>query len=131
MFLTGTRLRAIKALHTAAWAVFAGAIVALPVAAWRGAFHVAFGLIGLISVELVILAANGGRCPLTAVCRPTHDRTAAKLRYLSAGVARAVEQDDLRGDSRRWTAGHRGSLAAEDPRVTRDTWGDANRVLRS
>jgi ABC-type uncharacterized transport system permease subunit len=64
---TRSRLHAIKVLHTAAWAVFASAIVALPVAAWRGAFHVAFGLIGLTSVELVILAVNRGRCPLTAV----------------------------------------------------------------
>ena len=42
MFQTPTRLRAIKVLHTAVWAVFAGAIVALPVVAWRGVFHVAF-----------------------------------------------------------------------------------------
>jgi hypothetical protein len=75
MFRTGARLHAIKALHTAVWGVFGSAIVALPVAAWRGAFHVAFGLIGLISIELVILGANGGRCPLTAVAaRHTTER---------------------------------------------------------
>ena len=75
MFRAGTMLRAIKIIHTTAWAVFASAIVALPVAAWRGAFHVAFGLIGLISIELVILGANGGRCPLTAVAaRHTTER---------------------------------------------------------
>jgi len=67
MFCTGTRLQAIKVLHTAAWTVFASAIVALPVAAWRGEFHVAVRLIALISLELMVLAANRGRCPLTAV----------------------------------------------------------------
>ena len=82
-------LHAIKVLHTAAWAVFASAIVALPVAAWRGAFHVAFGLIGLISVELVILAANRGRCPLTAVAaRHTTERQANFDIYLPVWLAR-------------------------------------------
>lgn len=75
MFHTGTTLHAIKVLHTAVWAVFASAIVALPVAASRGAFHVVFGLIGLISIELVILAANRGSCPLTVVgARRTTER---------------------------------------------------------
>ena len=58
MFRTATRLRAIKLLHTAAWAVFASAIVTLPVAAWHGAFHIAFGLMGFISIELVILLTS-------------------------------------------------------------------------
>jgi hypothetical protein len=89
MFRAGTTLHAIKVLHTAAWAVFASAIVALPVAAWRGAFHVAFGLIGLVSVELVILAVNGGSCPLTAVAaRHTAERQPNFDIYLPVWLAR-------------------------------------------
>lgn len=69
--------------------MFASAIVALPVAAWRGAFHVAFGLIGLISVELVILATNRGRCPLTAVAaRHTTERQPNFDIYLPVWLAR-------------------------------------------
>ena len=89
MFRTGTALHAIKVLHTAAWAVFASAIVALPIVAWRGAFHVAFGLIGLISIELVILAVYQGSCPLTAVAaRYTTERQPNFDIYLPAWLAR-------------------------------------------
>ena len=36
-----TRLLAIKLLHTAVWAVFASAVLAIPVAAWCGAHGLA------------------------------------------------------------------------------------------
>jgi hypothetical protein len=89
MFRAGTTLHAIKVLHTAVWAVFASAIVALPVAAWRGAFHVAFGLIGLISVELAILAVNRGTCPLTRIAgRHTAERQPNFDIYLPVWLAR-------------------------------------------
>src|SRR5687768_16701807 len=88
MFCTG-RLQAIKVLHTAAWTVFASAIVALPVAAWRGEFHVAVRLIALISLELMVLAANRGRCPLTAVAaRHTTERQPNFDIYLPVWLAR-------------------------------------------
>jgi hypothetical protein len=86
---TDTTLHAIKVLHTIAWAVFASAILALPVAAWRGAFHVAFGLIALVSVELVVLAVNDGSCPLTAVAaRYTTERQPNFDIYLPVWLAR-------------------------------------------
>jgi ABC-type uncharacterized transport system permease subunit len=89
MFRTNTTLHAIKVLHTVAWAVFASAILALPVVAWRGAFHAAFGLIGLISIELAVLAANHGNCPLTAVAaRHTSERQPNFDIYLPAWLAR-------------------------------------------
>lgn len=89
MFRPGTTLHAINALHTAAWAVFASAIVALPEAAWRDAFHVAAGMIGLVCIELAILAVNRGRCPLTAVAaRHTADRRPNFDIYLPVWLAR-------------------------------------------
>jgi hypothetical protein len=58
-------LTAIKGLHTAVWLVFASCIVAIPVAAARGAFGWAAGLSGAVGLECAVLAANGMRCPLT------------------------------------------------------------------
>ncbi len=58
-------LRAIKALHTAVWALMAGSILVIPFAAWLGAFQWAAALSGLVLLECMILAINGGRCPLT------------------------------------------------------------------
>ena len=89
MYRTVTTLHVIKVLHTVAWALFASAIVALPVAAWRSAFHVAFGLIGLISIELATLAAHHGNCPLTAVAaRYTSERQPNFDIYLPVWLAR-------------------------------------------
>lgn len=68
-------LRAVKIVHTLAWSVFAGCILALPVAALLGRFRIAMILIGVVLVEVVVLMANGFRCPLTAVAaRYTSDR---------------------------------------------------------
>ena len=68
-------LRAVKALHTAVWAFFAGSIVAIPVCAWVRSFGAAFTLIGVVFLEVVILVGNGMRCPLTGVAaRYTVDR---------------------------------------------------------
>ncbi len=62
-----TRLRVVKAIHTLVWAVFAGAIVAIPVFAAAGDLALAWGLIGFVLLEVAVLLANGMRCPLTAV----------------------------------------------------------------
>lgn len=68
-------LRLVKGAHTAAWAVFAGSILALPAAAVAGQFRVAVGLIALVSVEVLVLVVNGWRCPLTGIAaRYTDDR---------------------------------------------------------
>jgi uncharacterized membrane protein len=82
-------LRAIKIVHTLAWALFAGCIVALPVAAYFRAFPLAALLIAIVLVEVVILVANRLRCPLTAVAaRYTSDRRANFDIYLPLWVAR-------------------------------------------
>jgi hypothetical protein len=59
------KLRQIKLLHTAIWAVMAASILALPWLGWFGKFRWAFGLTLLIIGECLVLAFNGGRCPLT------------------------------------------------------------------
>jgi hypothetical protein len=58
-------ITAIKLLHTAIWAFFAGCILALPVAGLMHRFDWAVILTVLILVECGVLALNGGRCPLT------------------------------------------------------------------
>jgi hypothetical protein len=70
-----TSLRTVKTIHTLAWAVFAGCIVALPYVAWRGDFRLATLLIGIVTVEVAVLVVNRMRCPLTGVAaRFTDDR---------------------------------------------------------
>ena len=72
---TEDRLRAIKSLHTVIWAFLAGCVLAIPLVAWRGHFGVVLGLIALVALEVAVLAANGGSCPLTAIAgRYTRDR---------------------------------------------------------
>jgi hypothetical protein len=69
-------LVAIKVLHTAIWAFFAGCIVALPVAAWLGRFRLATVLTALILMECFVLAVNCWRCPLTDLAEKyTADRS--------------------------------------------------------
>jgi hypothetical protein len=75
MFAAETALRLIKTAHTAVWAVFAGAILAIPILAWRGWWLATAILIGFVLVECLVLVANRMRCPLTDVaCRYTADR---------------------------------------------------------
>lgn len=82
-------LRAIKIAHTLAWALFAGCILALPVAAYFRSFQIALLLIAIVLVEVAILFANGFRCPLTAVAaRYTSDRRANFDIYLPLWIAR-------------------------------------------
>ncbi len=58
-------LAAIKLLHTVIWALLAGSIVALPVAGVLRRFRWAATITVVILLECGVLAANGGRCPLT------------------------------------------------------------------
>ncbi len=68
-------LRAVKAAHTFAWAFFAGCILALPFFSWRGAHGVAAWLAAIVLAEVLVLAADGWVCPLTAVAgRYTQER---------------------------------------------------------
>ena len=82
-------LRAVKIVHTLAWAVFAGCIVALPVAAYLEHFQLAAFLIAIVLVEVIVLLANHFRCPLTDIAaRYTSDRSANFDIYLPLWIAR-------------------------------------------
>jgi hypothetical protein len=83
------KLRIIKCLHTLVWAVFAGSIIAIPAFAYNGQLSVAWILIGLVFIEVVVLAANRMRCPLTDVAgRYTKDRQDNFDIYLPLWLAR-------------------------------------------
>jgi hypothetical protein len=83
------RLKQIKLLHTVIWAIMAACIVALPWAAWFAQFRWALGLTLLVLGECVVLAVNGGRCPLTdAAARYTEERAANFDIYLPLWLAR-------------------------------------------
>jgi hypothetical protein len=87
------RLRVIKGVHTVVWAVFAGSILAIPVAVHRGNLPLAWGLIGFVFLEVTVLVANGMRCPLTDVAaRHTADRRDNFDIYLPAWLARNNKQ---------------------------------------
>ena len=82
-------LRAVKLIHTMAWALFAGCILAIPVVAWQGNFQRVGLLAGIVSVEVAVLIVNGLRCPLTKVAaRYTTDRRANFDIYLPLWIAR-------------------------------------------
>jgi hypothetical protein len=85
----GAALRRVRLLHTGLWALFAGAILGIPVAAWTGAWRLTGFLIALVSVECVVLALNRMRCPLTDVAaRYTDDRADNFDIYLPLWLAR-------------------------------------------
>lgn len=83
----------IKLVHTAAWAFFAGCIILLPIAAFLGRFDLATILIGLVTLEIVVLALNRWACPLTGVAaRFTTDRSDNFDIYLPLLLARYNKQ---------------------------------------
>lgn len=82
-------LIAVKLVHTLVWAVFAGCIVAIPLASCIDAHRAAFWLVAIVAIEVVILALNRWSCPLTAVAaRYTDDRRANFDIYLPRWLAR-------------------------------------------
>jgi polyferredoxin len=83
------RLRIVRLLHTAVWAVFAGCIVAIPLLTWQGRFGAAVVLAAIVFGEVVVLWFHGWSCPLTAVAaRYTDDRRANFDIYLPEWLAR-------------------------------------------
>ena len=65
----------IKALHTVVWAGFVACILGVFVAAYTGRLGVALLLIGIVMGEVLVLALNKLKCPLTGVAgRYTEDR---------------------------------------------------------
>jgi hypothetical protein len=87
--VSARRLRQIKLLHTAVWAIMAASIMALPWAGWSGHSRWAFWLSLLILGECLALGLNHGRCPLTdAAARYTDDRADNFDIYLPLWLAR-------------------------------------------
>lgn len=73
--LVTRRLLAVKLVHTLVWAALAGCILAIPVASWHGSHRAAAWLTAVVACEVLVLALNKGRCPLTSVAaRYTDDR---------------------------------------------------------
>lgn len=87
--MRSSALETVKAVHTLAWAFFAGCIVAIPFATYARNFFAACVLIGIVLVEVLILVVNGWRCPLTDVAaRYTADRADNFDIYLPLLLAR-------------------------------------------
>src|ERR1039457_5770034 len=83
------KLRQIKLLHTAIWAVMAASILALPWAGWYRHFRWAFRLSLFILGECLVLGLNHGRCPLTDIAsRFSDDRADNFDIYLPVWLAR-------------------------------------------
>ena len=84
-----TPLVVIKVLHTIAWAIFAGCILAIPVVSSLGDHRAAAWLAVIVAGEVIVLVLNKMRCPLTAVAaRYTDDRRDNFDIYLPAWLAR-------------------------------------------
>jgi hypothetical protein len=82
-------LKAIRLVHTVVWAGFAGCIVAIPVLALQQRFRLAAILALIVLGEVVVLAINRWRCPLTPIAaRYTEDRRANFDIYLPEWLAR-------------------------------------------
>jgi hypothetical protein len=83
------RLRTIKLVHTIVWAGFAGCIAAIPVLTLQGRFRLAAILALIVLGEVIVLAVNRWRCPLTPIAaRYTDDRRANFDIYLPEWLAR-------------------------------------------
>ncbi len=85
----GRTLYLIRLLHTVVWLLFVACIIGIPLFAWLGMFQVSFALIVAVTVEVIVLAINRMRCPLTDVAaRYTDDRADNFDIFLPLAVAR-------------------------------------------
>ena len=86
-------LRAVKLVHTAAWAFFAGCVVLIPVAAWYDRYVAVLVMVSFVLLETGILALNDWKCPLTRVAaRYTDERHDNFDIYLPLWLARYNKQ---------------------------------------
>jgi hypothetical protein len=84
-----TPLRAVKLIHTVIWAFFVACILAIPVCAARGRFGLGAAFAGAVAVEVMALAVNGMRCPLTDVAARYGKESSANFDiYLPEWLAR-------------------------------------------
>lgn len=82
-------LRAVKIIHTVVWVFFAGCIIAIPILCLLRRYNQAAMLAAIVLIEVLILAANRLRCPLTAIAaKYTDDRRDNFDIYLPLWVAR-------------------------------------------
>ena len=82
-------LRGIKALHTVLWAIFAGSILVIPVVTAIGDLRAGLWLSLFVTIEIIVLAINGMRCPLTGfAARYTDDRSDNFDIFLPSWLAR-------------------------------------------
>lgn len=82
-------LRAVKLLHSAVWAFFAACIFAIPLLAVMQRVEAAAVLIAVVMLEVLVLAFNRWRCPLTDVAaKYTDDRRDNFDIYLPLWLAR-------------------------------------------
>lgn len=79
----------IKAIHTVVWAFFVACILAVWAFALQGDYFHAALSIGVVLVEVLVLALNGWLCPLTSVAAGhTNDRRDNFDIYLPEWLAR-------------------------------------------
>lgn len=86
-------LTAIRLIHTLVWSFFVAMIVAVPVAAWFQRFDLFALFSAIVLVEVIVLAVNRLRCPLTGVAaRYTDDRRPNFDIYLPVWLAQYNKQ---------------------------------------
>ncbi len=82
------KLRAIKLVHTVVWVLLAGCVIAIPILALTENVTIATWVLGLVMLEVIVLALNGMRCPLTDIAaRYTQDRKSNFDIYLPEWLA--------------------------------------------
>ncbi|MFY9221571.1 MAG: hypothetical protein WAQ98_02815 [Blastocatellia bacterium] len=82
-------LKVIKIIHTIVWAIFASCIILIWVFAFLRAYKEAMMAIGVIMLEVIVLAANGWQCPLTKLAANyTNERNSNFDIYLPAWIAK-------------------------------------------
>jgi hypothetical protein len=82
-------LTAVKVIHTLVWAFFVLCILAIPFCTLRAHYAQATVFIGIVGVEVLVLAFNAWTCPLTRVAaRHTTERRANFDIYLPEWLAR-------------------------------------------
>lgn len=62
-----SRLMVVKIVHTLVWAIFATAILLIPISTYLEEIRCAWGLIGFVLLEVIVLIAN--QVPRASWCR--------------------------------------------------------------
>ena len=91
--LDAAALTVIKVAHTVVWALFVACIFGIPLAAWRGRWLASACLALAVACEVLVLAANAWRCPMTSMAqRFTKERRDNVDIYLPLWLARHNKQ---------------------------------------